>query len=102
MCMHDEAAPHYIDMIDETTLGHRFIKQEFNQTPRIGWQIDPFGHSAVQAYLLGAEVEELVASSLACLVESTNNTSCGKTVTKFEQVTFSLFVVTMQIKVNLT
>ncbi|KAK9120231.1 hypothetical protein Scep_018324 [Stephania cephalantha] len=56
MCMHDEAATHYIDMIDQTTLGHRFIKQEFDQTPRIGWQIDPFGHSAVQAYLLGAEV----------------------------------------------
>ncbi|XP_018499032.2 probable alpha-mannosidase At5g13980 isoform X5 [Pyrus x bretschneideri] len=56
MCMHDEAASHYIDMIDQTTLGHRFIKQEFNVTPRIGWQIDPFGHSAVQAYLLGAEV----------------------------------------------
>ncbi|KAJ6837233.1 putative alpha-mannosidase isoform X1 [Iris pallida] len=56
MCMHDEAAPHYIDMIDQTTLGHRFIKQEFGQIPRIGWQIDPFGHAAVQAYLLGAEV----------------------------------------------
>ncbi|WOG99352.1 hypothetical protein DCAR_0518700 [Daucus carota subsp. sativus] len=56
MCMHDEAAPHYIDMIDQTTLGHRFVKQVFNVTPRIGWQIDPFGHSAVQAYLLGAEV----------------------------------------------
>lgn len=56
MCMHDEAAPHYIDMVDQTTLGHRFIKEEFNVTPRIGWQIDPFGHSAVQAYLLGAEV----------------------------------------------
>ncbi|PON67227.1 Glycoside hydrolase [Parasponia andersonii] len=56
ICMHDEAATHYIDMIDQTTLGHRFIKAEFNVTPRIGWQIDPFGHSAVQAYLLGAEV----------------------------------------------
>ncbi|KAI5404766.1 probable alpha-mannosidase At5g13980 [Lathyrus oleraceus] len=56
MCMHDEAATHYIDMIDQTTLGHRFIKDEFGVTPRIGWQIDPFGHSAVQAYLLGAEV----------------------------------------------
>ncbi|XP_062197147.1 probable alpha-mannosidase At5g13980 [Phragmites australis] len=56
MCMHDEAAVHYIDMIDQTTLGHRFIKEEFGQIPRIGWQIDPFGHSAVQAYLLGAEV----------------------------------------------
>ncbi|KAJ4729552.1 Alpha-mannosidase [Melia azedarach] len=56
MCMHDEAVTHYIDMIDQTTLGHRFIKNEFGVTPRIGWQIDPFGHSAVQAYLLGAEV----------------------------------------------
>ncbi|KAF7840227.1 putative alpha-mannosidase [Senna tora] len=56
MCMHDEAATHYIDMIDQTTLGHQFLKQEFGVTPRIGWQIDPFGHSAVQAYLLGAEV----------------------------------------------
>ncbi|XP_038696412.1 probable alpha-mannosidase At5g13980 isoform X2 [Tripterygium wilfordii] len=56
MCMHDEAVTHYIDMIDQTTLGHRFIKEEFGVTPRIGWQIDPFGHSAVQAYLLGAEV----------------------------------------------
>ncbi|KAB1213188.1 Lysosomal alpha-mannosidase [Morella rubra] len=56
MCMHDEAATHYVDMIDQTTLGHRFIKKEFDVVPRIGWQIDPFGHSAVQAYLLGAEV----------------------------------------------
>ncbi|KAL8544273.1 hypothetical protein ACS0TY_004707 [Phlomoides rotata] len=54
--MHDEAATHYIDMIDQTTLGHRFIKEEFGVTPRIGWQIDPFGHSVVQAYLLGAEI----------------------------------------------
>ncbi|XP_009591416.1 probable alpha-mannosidase At5g13980 [Nicotiana tomentosiformis] len=55
-CMHDEAATHYIDMIDQTTLGHKYIKEQFNVTPRIGWQIDPFGHSAVQAYLLGTEV----------------------------------------------
>ncbi|KAL0429671.1 UNVERIFIED_CONTAM: putative alpha-mannosidase [Sesamum radiatum] len=55
-CMHDEAATHYIDMIDQTTLGHKYIKEQFNVTPRIGWQIDPFGHSAIQAYLLGAEV----------------------------------------------
>ncbi|KAL5819121.1 hypothetical protein ACOSQ4_022963 [Xanthoceras sorbifolium] len=55
-CMHDEAATHYIDMIDHTTLGHGVIKQLFNKTPRAGWQIDPFGHSAVQGYLLGAEL----------------------------------------------
>ncbi|KAI6675783.1 hypothetical protein NL676_003689 [Syzygium grande] len=56
MCMHYKATTHYIDMIDQTTLGHRFIKEEFGVTPRIGWQIDTFGHSSVQAYLLGAEV----------------------------------------------
>uniref|UniRef100_A0A2P2MM13 Alpha-mannosidase n=1 Tax=Rhizophora mucronata TaxID=61149 RepID=A0A2P2MM13_RHIMU len=56
MCMHDEATVHYIDMIDQTTLGHKFIKDEFGQLPRVGWQIDPFGHSTVQAYLLGAEL----------------------------------------------
>ncbi|KAL3525252.1 hypothetical protein ACH5RR_013624 [Cinchona calisaya] len=55
-CMHDEAATHYIDMIDQTTLGHQLVKSQFNITPRAGWQIDPFGHSAVQAYLLGAEL----------------------------------------------
>lgn len=59
MCMHDEATVHYIDMIDQTTLGHRFIKQEFGKIPRIGWQIDPFGHSSVQAYLLSAQVQLL-------------------------------------------
>lgn len=58
-CMHDEATVHYIDMIDQTTLGHRLIKKAFNKAPRAGWQIDPFGHSAVQAYLLGAEVQNL-------------------------------------------
>ncbi|XP_028077509.1 probable alpha-mannosidase At5g13980 [Camellia sinensis] len=55
-CMDDEAASHYIDKIDQTTLGHWFIKEKFTVTPRVGWQINPFGHSAVQAYLLGAEV----------------------------------------------
>ncbi|PIA57352.1 hypothetical protein AQUCO_00600230v1, partial [Aquilegia coerulea] len=55
-CMHDEATTHYIDMIDQTTLGHRMIRDQFNRTPRAGWQIDPFGHSAVQAYLLAAEL----------------------------------------------
>jgi hypothetical protein len=37
--MHDEAAAHYISMIDQTSTGHRFLMQEFGVTPRVGWQI---------------------------------------------------------------
>ena len=53
-CMHDEATTYYTDMIDQTTLGHKFIQQEFGDAalPTVGWQIDPFGHSATQAALL--------------------------------------------------
>ena len=56
--MHDEGTTHYIDMIDQTTLGHQFILTEFGSQyiPTVGWQIDPFGHSATQASLLSAEV----------------------------------------------
>lgn len=65
--MHDEAATHYVDMIDQTTLGHRYIMDQFGKVPRIGWQIDPFGHSAVQAYLLGAEVRFSFHTIDSCL-----------------------------------
>ena len=53
-CMHDEAATHYMGMIDQTTLGHDFLKQELGVIPKVGWQLDPFGHSASQASLLTA------------------------------------------------
>lgn len=55
-CMHDEATTHHIDMLDQTTLGHISIYEEFGPTanPRIGWQLDPFGHSSTQASLLTA------------------------------------------------
>ena len=56
-CMHDEASPNYIEMIDQTTRGHQFLKKNFGSdaVPRGTWQIDPFGHSNTQAWLLGAE-----------------------------------------------
>jgi alpha-mannosidase len=54
-CMHDEAATYYTDMIDQTTLGHRFLEKELGVVPRIGWQIDPFGHSSVHVSLSALE-----------------------------------------------
>ena len=42
-CMNDEAAPYYEDVIDQMTIGHKFLKEEFNFIPEIGWHIDPFG-----------------------------------------------------------
>nr|CCA13903.1 lysosomal alphamannosidase putative [Albugo laibachii Nc14] len=55
-CMHDEATTHYTAMVDQTAYGHQLLHKEFNITPRIGWQIDPFGHSSTQASLLSASL----------------------------------------------
>lgn len=49
--MHDEACPNYEDMINNHMLGHEFVLKEFGVKPRIGWQIDPFGHSNTNARL---------------------------------------------------
>jgi len=54
--MHDEAGSHYASMIDQTTLGHRFLKDEFDYKPKVGWQIDPFGHSNTHASLMSSDV----------------------------------------------
>ncbi len=35
--MHDEACPHYEDMINNMYYGHQFLLEEFGVTPRIGW-----------------------------------------------------------------
>ena len=47
--MHDEACPSYQDMINNHMLGHEFALKEFGVKSRIGWQIDPFGHSNTNA-----------------------------------------------------
>lgn len=52
-CMNDEASTYYEDIINQQTLGLQFILREFGEcaTPRVGWQIDPFGHSREQGSL---------------------------------------------------
>ncbi|XP_064640290.1 lysosomal alpha-mannosidase-like isoform X2 [Lineus longissimus] len=52
-CMNDEAATHYNAIIDQHTLGFKFLRDNFGDCarPRVAWQIDPFGHSKEQASL---------------------------------------------------
>ena len=41
----DEACPHFDDIINNMMIGHEFIKNTFGVAPKIGWDIDTFGHS---------------------------------------------------------
>ncbi|EPB79724.1 glycosyl hydrolase family 38 protein [Ancylostoma ceylanicum] len=49
----DEAACHYVDIVDQMTLGLKKLDQLFGECgrPKVAWQIDPFGHSKEQANL---------------------------------------------------
>jgi Glycosyl hydrolases family 38 N-terminal domain len=35
--MHDEACPHYEDLINNMMKGHDFAMEEFGIRPRVGW-----------------------------------------------------------------
>ena len=50
--MHDEAGTYYKHLIDNMRIGLKFLKEEFNITPKIGWFIDPFGHSSATSHIL--------------------------------------------------
>ncbi|XP_059487102.1 lysosomal alpha-mannosidase-like [Neocloeon triangulifer] len=54
--MHDEAVTHYHSIIDQFTYGLRTIDEMFDglscAKPKIGWQIDPFGHARETASIL--------------------------------------------------
>lgn len=44
---HDEANPDPIAMINQMSYGHDYLLKNFGITPKVAWQIDPFGHSSV-------------------------------------------------------
>ncbi|KAK9506079.1 hypothetical protein O3M35_008077 [Rhynocoris fuscipes] len=52
--MNDEAAAHYQSIVDQFTWGFRRLNESLGAcaTPKIGWQIDPFGHSRENAAIM--------------------------------------------------
>jgi alpha-mannosidase len=63
LVMHDEACPTYIDMLDQTSAGVRWIAETFGPgaLPRVTSQLDPFGHSAFQAAVLSSPLSGYIA-----------------------------------------
>ena len=47
----DEATTNYSDILRNFEAAHDFLLKEFGVIPKIGWQLDPFGHSAANALL---------------------------------------------------
>nr|XP_018917576.1 PREDICTED: alpha-mannosidase 2 [Bemisia tabaci]XP_018917577.1 PREDICTED: alpha-mannosidase 2 [Bemisia tabaci] len=50
--MNDEANSHYYSTLQQLTHGHQWLHDNLNYTSKTSWQIDPFGHSPTQPFLL--------------------------------------------------
>jgi lysosomal alpha-mannosidase len=49
---HDEASVEYYNVLEQLEAGWLFLKKVFNVRPHVGWQLDPFGYSAVTPTVL--------------------------------------------------
>ena len=48
----DEACTDYVDILRNFEQAQSFLDREFEKLrPKIGWQLDPFGHSSANAFL---------------------------------------------------
>ena len=47
----DEANTNYEDIIGNFYTGHQWLKNEFGVAPKVGWNIDAFGHTQANAAL---------------------------------------------------
>jgi alpha-mannosidase II len=47
----DEACTDLYGMVTQLTVGHNWLVENVGVAPSYGWSIDPFGHSALAAYL---------------------------------------------------
>ena len=47
----DEAVSGFDAVVDQMTVGHRWLQENLNATTDIGWQLDPFGNMAATARL---------------------------------------------------
>ena len=50
--MQDEACPHYDGVINNMMAGLEWLERTFGVRPRVGWSLDPFGHSNANPRLL--------------------------------------------------
>ena len=58
----DEAVTHFLDIIDQTTLGHLWATSALGAPrPKTAYQADPFGHSTTQAAFFAATALDLAS-----------------------------------------
>ena len=52
LIINDEATTSYHDIIDQIRMGHQYLLEKFNFSPKTAWYVDTYGHSAGNAYIL--------------------------------------------------